>query len=576
MSKDNRNMSIPVYNLALSEARRVICGWFQFRFKTPVPKRMLLAPQDLRTADPSIAKDIYSGSYVFAGRAVQTDGLSPFLVEPPSREWAEAFYGFGWLRHLRATGTSLAQMNARAHLHEFMNAVGYARSKEAHESHIISRRLISFICQSPLFLDGANHTFYVRFLKNLGNMIRTLEQDLRLHPLPLRRLQAAIALCYAGLCCEGLESVFKKANKRLMEELESQILPDGGHVSRNPAVLMELLLDLLPLRQVYSSQGVVIPPAMQKAIDRMLPMLRLFCFQDGTLAHFNGTGVTATEYLATLMMYDDIRAKPNMQSPYSGYSRLEAGETVLIADIGSSPPLMHSFKAAAGCLSFELTSGASRLVINCGNPISASSRLALAARSTAAHSTLSPADSSQAVFLRAEGGWLERRLSSWLIRRLGCLMAGIQDVQVRKDESPHSVQLIASHQAYRNDYGFTHKRTWNLLLSGNALLGEDTLIFDEDWVLDEPVYIRFHLAPQVKASFSPGKNHIILELGNGEIWQFSSELLTPSLEESIFFSASNSGPRPTRQIVLSIMPQQQSPVMWRFDRIQNPVSVIPE
>ena len=39
--------------------------------------------------------------------------------------------------------------------------------------------------------------------------------------------------------------------KQLVAEIERQILPDGGHISRNPGALIELLLDLLPLRQAF-------------------------------------------------------------------------------------------------------------------------------------------------------------------------------------------------------------------------------------------------------------------------------------------------------------------------------------
>ena len=88
----------------------------------PLPTRLLFAPQDLRTADPTIATDIYSGFFAFSGRAVTTGGRSPFAFTPPSRAWSEALYGFGWLRHLRAAGTALAQANARSLVDEFVTS----------------------------------------------------------------------------------------------------------------------------------------------------------------------------------------------------------------------------------------------------------------------------------------------------------------------------------------------------------------------------------------------------------------------------------------------------------------------
>ena len=70
---------------------------------------------------------------------------------------------------------------------------------------------------------------------------------------------AAIALCYAGLCCEGLEKTLRRATRLLVRELDRQILADGGHASRNPRILVELLFDLLPLRQMYASREIDTP-----------------------------------------------------------------------------------------------------------------------------------------------------------------------------------------------------------------------------------------------------------------------------------------------------------------------------
>ena len=67
-----------------------------------------------RLSIATFADDIYAGLFVFAGRSLAASGGSPFDYAPPSPEWADALYGFGWLRHLRAADTALARANARA------------------------------------------------------------------------------------------------------------------------------------------------------------------------------------------------------------------------------------------------------------------------------------------------------------------------------------------------------------------------------------------------------------------------------------------------------------------------------
>ena len=102
----------------------------------------------------------------------------------------------------------------------------------------------------------------------------------------------------------------------------------------------------------------------------MLPLLRLLRHPDASLSHFNGMGATAADHLATLLVYDGALAQPMMHAPNSGYERLEGGRVVVVADVGAPPPLPYSLNAGAGCLSFEMSSGPQRIVVNCGLPAS--------------------------------------------------------------------------------------------------------------------------------------------------------------------------------------------------------------
>src|SRR5208282_143547 len=86
------------------------------------PERLLIAPQDIRTSDPTLAADIYAGYFAFAGKIVNAHGRSPFELEPRSEAWARALASFSWLRHLRAADTAIAKANARALVEDFLTA----------------------------------------------------------------------------------------------------------------------------------------------------------------------------------------------------------------------------------------------------------------------------------------------------------------------------------------------------------------------------------------------------------------------------------------------------------------------
>jgi uncharacterized heparinase superfamily protein len=560
-----------LYRLALREAsfgiRAAVAHLRRPRRSAPLPQRLLFAPQDLRTADPTIAADIYAGYFVFAGRALSTGGRSPFAFPPPSPAWGEALAGFGWLRHLRAADTALARANARALVDEFITRRPGDR-KLAGRTHVVARRLLSFLCQSPLMLEGADHAFYDRFLRAVALAVGQLERDVQGPVLPLRRLLAAVALCYAGLCCEGYEATLRRGTRLLVRELERQILPDGGHVSRSPKVLTELLLDLLPLRQIYLTRGVEPPEALLRAIDRMLPMVRLFRHGDGALSHFNGMGVTAADHLATLLIYDAARAQPMRHAPHSGYERLEAGPILLVADVGPPPPVTQSSEAGAGCLSFELSSGRERIVVNCGAPRSVDPALALAARATAAHSTAGVADASSCRFVVPRGWWLDRTIAGWLQRRLGpTILSGPRDTAAERREGPDGITLAARNDGYAARFGLVHERRWRLAPDGTRLEGEDRFFLTDG--ADPAVTVRFHLATGVRAS-RVEEGAILLTLRSGETWRFEAsrpdgEAADPRLDESVFFAAAD-GARRTEQIVVEAQARAMPALHWRFVR----------
>ena len=57
----------------------------QWPFSFGKPDRLLIAPQDLRTADATRASEIYSGRFAFAGKVVICDARSPFEVNAAVR-----------------------------------------------------------------------------------------------------------------------------------------------------------------------------------------------------------------------------------------------------------------------------------------------------------------------------------------------------------------------------------------------------------------------------------------------------------------------------------------------------------
>jgi uncharacterized heparinase superfamily protein len=520
--------------------------------------RLIIAPHDLRTADATRATEVYAGRFVFAGKIVTCHGRSVFDLEPPSEDWEVALLGFGWLRHLRAADTAITRANARSLVEDWISNPSRKRAT-GRRADVLARRIISLLSQAPLVLGDSDSKFYRRYLRGLTREIRYLRYTMVDIPDGVPRLQVLIALCYASLCLANQARHIRTATRKLSDELARQILPDGGHVSRNPGALIELLIDLLPLRQTFAARNIAPPQALLNAIDRMMPMLRFFRHGDGNFALFNGMSGTPSDLLATLLAYDDTHGTPMPSMPHSGYQRLDAGATALIMDAGAPPPPNVSHDAHAGCLSFELSSGLNRIVTNCGMPATGRDNWRVFARSTAAHSTLVCHDTSSCQFVELSA--MKRLLQGSLV------VAGPARVECTREPVADGTLLTASHDGYLARFGVLHQRVLMMSQDGTRLEGEDNISPAPGGRLkgDGDYALRFHLHPSVKASRLSDARGVMLVLPSRDVWTFEALDDKVELEDSVFL-AGNDGPRRTSQIVIRQDFRQVSSIRWSFAR----------
>lgn len=533
------------------------------RLRPRAPERLLIAPQDIRTADPTIAADIAAGYFAFGGKIVNAGRRSPFAIEPATDSsarsdatWSRALAGFGWLRHLRAVDQPAAGQRARALVAAFLDAHARPSPAIAWVPRVAARRLLAWLSQSPVLLASADRAFYTRFMLSLATHRALLARRLGGGLDGDDRLVVALALAAYGLCVADGGAFNRSGTAALAAEIDAQILPDGGHISRNPQILIDLLLDLLPLRHAYAARGIQAPQQLLNAIDRMMPMLRLFRHGDGALALFNGMGVTAPELVATILAYDDARAQPLTNARYAGYQRLETAGTVIVIDAGPAPPQAFSSQAHAGCLAFELSSGIRRLIVNCGAPEVSRANAREASRMTAAHSTLVVDDTSSCRFAAGAG------LGRWLGDEI---LAGPTVVTSERTEYDAGTSVTLSHDGYVARFGLVHHRTLVLSRDGDRLEGCDRLEATAKRApLIVPYAVRFHLHPSVKAHANEDGSVVRLDAPDGESWLMEADV-PAVVEPSILFAAAG-GPRQTTQIKLAADTERLE-VRWHFQRI---------
>ncbi len=517
--------------------------------------QILIVPQELRAADPSFWTEVAHGHFGLASEIADLKGASAFRVTPPSLAWERELHGFGWLRHLAATEEEEAATAARELVLQWI-ALKRLSQGIAYEPEVIARRLISWISQANMLLEGLDARSYTQIMSSMGQQIVALRTTWRNAPDGVPRMICLIALVLTGLSVSGHDRHLKEAEAALVTELKRQILDDGGHVSRSASVLSDLVLDLLPLGQCFSSRALPPPDEINTAIKKSLKFLRFMRLGDGMLARFNGVSTGSPAALATVLGYSSGELDLMPVAHSSGYARLERGSTIIVADVGSPPPLELSTQAQAGVLSFEMTARQHLIFANGGFPGPADHDWDSVARATASHNTLCLAETSSSRLIRHDQ--LETMVDGLPIR-------GPDAVAFEFNNGPEQAQLIANHDGYLKRFGLIHARRLVLSANGDRLDGADSLEPPKGTLRlkqDLPYAIHFHLHPDCLCRLA-GKGACWITLRDGETWLFTvaGDTAQLSIEESLFF-VDSAGPRPSLQIVLRGTTFGQTEVSW--------------
>jgi uncharacterized heparinase superfamily protein len=528
---------------------------FRWTFAATAAEQLLIVPQDLRTADPSFWDEIELGQFGLAGSVALFDDRSPFDILPPTEGWARELHGFAWLRHLAAAGRPEAREAARELAVEWVQRHRGGAGGLAWEPHVTGRRLISWISHSTFLLEDADPETYEIITESLGIQLVRLAAGWRNSPSGYPRLLSLLALLLAQLCISGHEGQVAETEKLFIQELDRQILRDGGHVSRNPGVLVELILDLLPLAQCFAARSRTPAPQIGIKLSAMLGMLKFMRMGDGMLVRFNGMGVASAAGLATVLVYDDDPGSVPAVAPDSRYIRAERGTSVLIMDAGPPPPLEAAAGAHAGCLSFEFSAGTQLMLVNGGFPGLANTEWRYASRATASHNTLCLGEKSSSKLIRNKT--LEELVGGAPIRFPDEVSSHVEVVDER-------IEIEASHDGYIRRFGLMHARTLALSASGRRLLGIDRMAGKHGTLRlrqDIPFAIHFHLHPAVRCRRADNPSVAIIELPGGDTWWFSLEGARLAIEESTFF-ADSAGPRRSLQIVARGATFGETEVRW--------------
>ncbi len=540
-------------------ARALRSPVIRWRYGSPTADELLIVPQELRTADPSFAEELAQGQLGLSGAVASVGDASIFDVAAPSEVWARSLHGFGWLRNLSSAGSSEDREMAREAILTWIERYPPRSGSVAWQPDVIGRRVQSWLANVPFVFEDIDGPTYDRIADSLGLQLVQLATRWRDAPDGYPRLEALIGLLIGSLCIAGRENNIFEFEHALAGEVQTQVLADGGHVTRNTDIVIELLLDLLPLQTCFVARERTFHPALGAAIARMLRFLRYMRLGDGSLGRFNGMGATPYDSLATLLAYDPAPDSNLAGASTSGYARLEAGGMILLADVGMPPSLEYAGTACAGALSFELSIADQIVFVNAGSPGPADQDWLATSRSTASHNTLCLNTTSSSKLLR-------NKLLNRLVRAAPIRYPTKVTAELNKQRD--GAVLKCTHDGYVQKFSLTHKRELFMARDGSRLTGEDIIGAGSGSVRfarDLPYAIHFHLDNDVQCRHDDDPAVALLDLRDGSTWRFIVQGTTLSIEDSINF-ADLAGPTRSSQIVLRGASFGETRVNWALER----------
>lgn len=323
------------------------------------------------------------------------------------------------------------------------------------EPYPLSRRIVNWIkwlCAGNAPAEG--------MLASLGLQTQWLTLRLETHLLGNHLFANAKALVFAGnfFAGEAAQRWRTLGTAILNKEIDEQMLPDGGQFELSTlyhSLAVEDLLDLVNILGASDENqpgNAALASQRRTTVSAALRWMLGLRHPDGEIAFFNDAAIGIApppgellEYAHRLSITPATSTNPLWLAD-TGYVRAERGVATLFADVARIGPDYLPGHAHADTLSFELSLGDERFLVNGGTSLYGAGAERVRQRGTAAHNTVAidGHDSSEV----------------WSGFRVG-RRAYPRDVSVREDAS--GVVISAAHDGYRWLAGRPlHRRSWLL------------------------------------------------------------------------------------------------------------------
>lgn len=469
------------------------------------------------------ARCLAKGRFRFLGKTVECDGHPPWNDSGQSRLWRYHLHYFHYLQDLMlwaAAGEAAEAYQCFRRLSWSWMESNQRMVGDGWHPYTISLRMVNWLNACGFFRDRLERDpeFRDRIAGSLQAQAQSLESDLEFDVRGNHLFENLRALIWAGVALQGDDAHrwLKRGVALLEEQLDEQVLADGGHFERNPAYHLSVLKGCVEIAALLRANRLTSPRGLEPAIERMLDYAALLSgwsrriplLKDSTLdgpgpgeviaaaaVYLQRPGVVSADQAGLLpsMIFPPADCGPALEAraqspgvsrflPQSGLCLMRNGrpQDCLVFDVGKPCPDYLPAHAHADLLSYELSLGGEPIVVDSGVYEYAAGLWRDFFRSTRAHNTVEVSGCNQSEV------W-----SSFRVARRA------QPFQVHWRPGDRHVLASAGHDGYRRlSPPVLHRRTilgadaghWlvlDQLQGGQAVQAESHVHFHPQVVLQE-------------------------------------------------------------------------------------------
>ena len=484
-----------------------------------------------------------AGSVIFQGKKYTLDSLTTGSSALPTNV-LNYFDGFGWLSDLCAVEDEKSKNLAVSLIIDWISKNKSWR-KNTWRPEITGHRLVNWIKNFEFLTEGEDSYFENLFYSAL------VKQCVHLHRTFLRteqgasRLAASKGLIFSGIVLPDSDDYLISGLDCFEGQVKKLVFPDGGHVSRNPIIQLEALMDLVEIKLALSSANIRAPAWLETISDRMVPMVKGMQHGDGGLASFNGGSIGDPRQINFVLENSKKQLKPIKSAIYSGFQRLLSGKTTLIFDTGLNSASVYRDTRVYGGLSFEVSFGKERLIVNCGSGDHLGYEWSDALRRPASQSTLSLCN-------RQTG----------LSQKQGVCKIKKTNTPSRREYDGNTV-VEGEHTIEVEGSFLDHRRILSMFKGGKVVRGVDKL----SGKAGMKFAIRFHLHPNIKVTPIRNFGSALLKTRKGSGWQITIYGGSLAIEDSVYIEGF-SKPRRSKQVVFyGETSSHEKIVKWLLEKI---------